>query len=275
MTAIAIAAIVIKWANVPGPVAGFYRMAIAAAIFALPFARQDRRRAPLSRRHVGLAVLGGVFFAIDVSLFYTAILVTSVANATLFGNTSPVWVGLGSMLLFKERLRAAFWGGVLLAMLGVAVIVSQDFLTHASLGAGDLLGVSAGFFYGTFFLFASRARQQLNALSAWWISAVASAVTLFGLSLVFHQPLVGYSMQTYAYLVAVAILAQVIGWLTINYALGHLPVSLVSPMLLGQPVITALLAVPLLDQPLGIAQVIGGWLVLAGLWLVHRSKRGW
>lgn len=272
MTCMAIAAIVVKWANAPGAVSGFYRMAIAAAIFALPFAREARRHSPLATRHVLLAALAGAFFACDVALFYTSILITSAANATLFGNTSPVWVALGSMVLFKEKLRPAFWGGVFLALLGMAVILSQDFMTHPTLGIGDLLSLSAGFFYGTFFLIAQRARERLSPLIAWWISAVGSAATLLVMSFTFNQPLLGYPPETYLNLVAVALLAQVGGWLAINYALGHLRASLIAPTLLGQPVITALLAVPLLGQSLSAVQVLGGLLVLSGIYIVHRTK---
>lgn len=270
--AIAFAAIVVKWANVPGTVAGFYRMIIATTLVALPFVRQVQRDAPFSRRHIQLAIVAGLFFALNVAVFYTAISITSVANATLFGNTSPVWVSLGALIFFKERLLPAFWFGVALAMAGIVVIVGQDFLTHPTLGAGDLFGLSAGFFYGTFFLIAQRARERLSSLAAWWISAAASVVTLFALSVVFGQPLLGYPLQSYVNLVAVALLAQIGGWLAINYALGRLPASIVAPTLLIQPVVTALLAVPLLGQTLGEAQIVGGLLVIVGIFLVHRSK---
>lgn len=273
--AIAFASIAIKWANTPGTVSGFYRMAIAAVVVALPFVRQARRDAPLSRKHVILALIAGLFFALDVAVYYTAILITSIANATLFGNTSPVWVGIGAMIFFKERLRPAFWLGVTIAMSGVAVIVGQDFLIHPSLGAGDLFGLSAGFFYGAFFLIAQRSREKLGSLVSWWLSAASSAVTLFGLSFIFQQPLIGYPLISYFWLVVVALLAQVGGWLLINYALGKLPASVVSPTLLIQPLVAALIAVPLLGQAIGWAQIIGGTAVLGGILLIHRAKKGW
>jgi drug/metabolite transporter (DMT)-like permease len=65
----------------------------------------------------------------------------------------------------------------------------------------------------------------------------------------------------------------VAGYLAINYALGHLPASIVSPTMLGQPVLTALLAGPLLGETLGLWQVVGGVAVLGGVYLVHRSQR--
>jgi len=66
----------------------------------------------------------------------TAVLITNAANATLFGNTAPLWVGLGALLVFKEKLRPALWAGMLLAMCGAALILGGDFLTHPRLGLG-------------------------------------------------------------------------------------------------------------------------------------------
>lgn len=272
LAGIGLSAIFVKWANVPGAVSGFYRMVIAAGVMVIPFGIQARRRAPLSRRHVVFAVIAGLFFAGDLTTWNTAVLIGNAANATLFGNTSPLWVGIGALILFKEKLRPLFWGGMLIALFGAAVILGQDFMIHPTLGAGDLLGLLAGFFYGMFFLATERARDALSSLSSWWISAAVCAATLLALSILFQQPLTGYSAAAYLNLLALALIVQVFGWLSINYALGHLPASLVAPTLLGQPVITALAAAPLLGQSLSATQMVGGLIVLAGIYTVHRSK---
>lgn len=265
--------IFVKWANAPGPVSGFYRVAIAAAVLALPFGAQARRQRPISRRHLWFAVLGGLFFAGDLAAWNTSVLITSAANATLLANTSPGWVGLGALILFKERLGVGFWAGLLLAMLGVVVIFGEDLFRHVSLGIADGLALLAGFCYGLFFLTTQRARTGLSSLVAWWISAVTSAAGLLVMAVVLEQPLTGYPAVTYWNLIAVALVTQVGAYLSVNYALGHLPASLVAPTLLAQPVLTALLGVPLLGEPLSRWQVAGGGLVLAGIWLVHNAPR--
>lgn len=264
--------ILVKWANAPGTVNGFYRMAIAIAVLALPISLQAKKEAPFSARHIWLAALGGLFFALDLALWNNAVLVTSAGNATLFGNTSVIWVTLGAMILFKERLRPVFWSGLALALMGILVILGQDFVTHPSLGIGDLMSIAAGFFYGMFFLAAERARDRLNAFVAWWVSSLSSAVALLIISLALGLPFFGYSWETYAYIIGLALVTQVGGYLSVNYALGHLPSSVVSPTLLGQPVVTAILAVPLLGQPITPIQAMGGLLVLGGILVIHRNK---
>lgn len=265
-------AIFVKWAGVPGAASGFYRMAIAAAVMAIPFGSQARQRRPLSRRHVWLAALGGLMFAGDLAAWNTGVLITSAANATLLGNTSPLWVSLGALIFFKEKLKPGFWAGLLLAMLGAASILGADFLAHPIFGIGDLLSLVAGFFYGAFFLVTQRAREGLRSLATWWIAAFSSAVVLFGLSLVLRQPLLGYSLAAYLNLAALALITQVGGYLLINYALGHLRASIVSPSLLMQPVLTAVWGMLLLNEPLSGLQIASGMVVIAGIYVVHRQN---
>ena len=268
----AFSAIFVKWAGAPGLVNGVYRMGIAALVMALPFGLEARQRRPLAPKYIGLAILAGMLFAGDLGTWNTSALITSAANSTLLANTSPLWVSLGAMVWFKERLNSAFWAGLLLALAGAVTILGADFLRHPTLGLGDLLALIAGFFYGAFFLAAQRAREGLSAMAAWWISAVASTIVLLILALAFQQPLFGYSVMTYVNLVGIALVTQVGAYLAITYALGHLPASIVSPTLLMQPVLTALLAVPLLGEHLSAVQISGGLIVIAGISLVHRSR---
>jgi drug/metabolite transporter (DMT)-like permease len=270
--ALGMSAIFVRWANAPGAVCGFYRMSIAAAVLLLPFAMEVRRRGRPCIRHVLFAMLGGLFFALDLAAWNTSLLLTSAASATFLGSGAPLWVGIGTLVLFKRRLPPAFWGGTLIATLGAGIIFGRDFMFHPTFGKGDILGATAGFFYGLFFLAAERAREKLSALSALWISAASSTVILLGLGLAWWQPFAGYPARTYASLIALALVVQVMGWFAINYALGHLQASLVSSTLLGQPVLTAILAVPLLGQPLSGWQATGGLVTLAGILIAHRSR---
>ncbi|CAG0927828.1 hypothetical protein TFLX_00648 [Thermoflexales bacterium] len=92
-------------------------------------------------------------------------------------------------------------------------------------------------------------------------------------NMVSGQPLTDYPLSTWLSLLALSVITHVGGWLAINYALGHIPASIVSVTLLGQPVLTAILAIPLLGEALFPLQVIGGILVLIGIYIVNRFGR--
>jgi drug/metabolite transporter (DMT)-like permease len=266
-------AIFVRWAEAPGPVTSFYRMAIAVVILAWPFWRRMQKLGWVPWREIGVAVFGGFLFAGDLALWTTGVVFSGATNPTLLANTAPLWVGLGALLFFRERLPAPFWAGLILAMAGAAVILGLDALREVSLGLGTLMGLLAGVFYGGYFLVTQRGRQQLDSLTYTWIAAASSSVFLFLLVAGLRQPFTGYPVHTYTNFLALGLLVQVFGYLAISYALGHLPASLVAPIMLGQPVVTAVLAGPLLGEKLGPLQIMGGVAVLAGVYIVHRSRQ--
>jgi len=263
--------IFVKWANAPGAVTGFYRMTGAVIVLFPLFVRRLSQHNLIPRREIGIALLGGLFFAGDLIFWNTGVLISGATNPTLMGNTAPLWVGLGALLFFREKLDRRFWLGLLLAFVGAAVILGLDALSNV--GLGTFFGLLAGIFYGGYYLVTQRSRQKLDALTAFWISATSSAIILLLVALVLRQPLSGYSTNTYLNFLALALIVQAGGQLAINYALGYLPASIVSPTMLGQPVLTAVLAIPLLGEGLSFWQVVGGTAVLIGVYIVHRSRQ--
>src|SRR4029077_1079756 len=99
---IAWSAIFVRWTDIPGPASAFYRMLIPAIVL-LPTFATDRKRERVTGRTWLIIVLGGLFFALDLALFNTAILRTSAANATLLGNNTPIVVGLLTWMVFRRR----------------------------------------------------------------------------------------------------------------------------------------------------------------------------
>ena len=95
---ISFTAIFTKWAAVPGPVAAAWRMLVATAVLAIPFAREARRWTDKERAGLKWGVMGGLWFAVNLALLNSALLLTSAANATLLDNTAPIWVGLGALV---------------------------------------------------------------------------------------------------------------------------------------------------------------------------------
>ena len=269
---IALSAIWVKWAGVPGPTSAFYRVAIAAVVLVPVWL--GRRPARLPRTATWLALLGGVFFAVDLLLWNTSILLTSAANSTLLANNAPLWVGLGSLVIFRERLSRLFWWGMALSLIGVALILGGDILRHPHFSLGDLLAIAAGMFYAAYLLTTQRARAQLDTLSFMTIGIVVSVVVTLATCFAFGSPLAGFSRDTWLSLLGLGLVSHLGGWLAINYALGHIRATVASVSLLGQPVLTALFSLPLLGEHLSVEQIAGGALVLGGIWVVNRPTSG-
>jgi drug/metabolite transporter (DMT)-like permease len=272
-------AILIRWAAVPGPSSAFYRVFIAALVlvplWTASLATNSRRRQRLREggvRTAWLAVLGGAFFGLDLAFYNTAVMMTTATEATLFGNNAPLFVGLGTWLIFRRRPKRAYWAGLALAASGGAAVVIASVSRESGAGsvAGDFLALAASIFFAAYLLTTEHVREVLDTLSFSTLAIVGSVVTLQIVCLVLDVPLGGFSRSTWTALLGLGLVSQVAAYFALVHALGHLPATLTSVSLLAQVPLTALLAIPLLGEPLHATQAAGAALVLAGIYVVNR-----
>jgi drug/metabolite transporter (DMT)-like permease len=263
-------ALFVKFAGLPGTVSAFYRLLFAAPPLLAAWLWTGKTIP--ARRDLLLMSAGGALFAIDLALWNSGLLLTSAATATLLANNAPIWVGLGALFIFRERLAPRFWLGLALSLLGMAFIVGAGGWRELRLNQGDLLSIGASMFYAAYLLTTQKARVANDTLTFMTVSVVVGAVLLLIFNLCLGLPLAGFSARSWWALVGLGLISHLVGWLAINYALGHLKASAVSVSLLGQAVVTALLSIPLLGETLGVAQSAGGLLVLSGIYLVNSRK---
>lgn len=218
------------------------------------------------------AIIAGLLFAADLAFFNTAVMMTSAANAALLGVNAPIFVAFGGWILFGDRPHVRFWIGFGLAFAGLVAIVGADVLVHPKLGLGDLFAVLGALCYGLYLLYVQRSRAGMDTLTFSVWSAGVGALCLLPVCLLAHQPLAGFSIRSWSALVALALASQVLGQLMVAHALGRLPATVSSIVLLAQAPITALLAWPLLGEPLRAIQVLGGAFVLAGIVVVNVDR---
>lgn len=271
--ALSLTAMFVRWADAPGPMTGFYRLLISTILFLPFFIKKQKTSKPLETRWLWFPLLGGLFTALDFALWNTSVLYTTAANATLLGNTAPLWVALAALLIFRERLRGTFWLGLLLALTGAVFIMGTDFILHPTFGFGDLMASAAGLFYASYQLVTQRGRQHMDPFRHIWLVGISATLGMFGVNLALGYSFTGYSAQTWVVFAATAVISQMIGYLSISYALGHLPASVVSPSLVGQPLLTTILAIPLLGEIPTPIQWIGGAVALTGIYIVNQSHR--
>ncbi|HLO28754.1 MAG TPA: DMT family transporter [Anaerolineales bacterium] len=271
--ALSFSAMFVRWANAPGPVTAFYRLFFSIFLLLPFFISRLRKNPEIRSMSIIFPLLAGVFTACDLGLWTSSLSYTTASNATLLGNTAPLWVALGAWLILKQRLTVAFWRGLAFTLLGAVLIMGTDFILHPRFGIGDAMAVSTGFFYGGYFLFTERSRIHFDPVSHIWLVGVGASLSLFFVNRVMQYPLSGYPSRTWLIFLCTAIVSQLIGYMSLAYALGHLPASVVSPTMILQPVVTTLLAIPLLGEIPSIWQGIGGAIALVGIYIVNQSHQ--
>ncbi|HXF78612.1 MAG TPA: DMT family transporter [Usitatibacter sp.] len=273
--AIAFAPIFVRLSDT-GPLASaFWRCALAVPVLWLSAVIPSKAGIqPKGESRASLMMfLAGLFFACDLGVWHFSILYTSVANSTVLANLAPIFVTLAGWIFWKRGVTRVFLVGMLASIAGMFVLVGPNFATGGRPLVGDALGALTAVFYAGYFLTIKVARDagaSTARLMAW--STTITALVLLPVALLAPQPFLPSNAAGWFVLVGLAMVSQVLGQGLIAYAFAHLPASLSSVSLLIQPVMAALFAWVLFHEAIGMAQWIGGAMVLGGIYLARRGS---
>jgi len=273
----AFAPILVRASELAPTATAFHRMALAIPIMALWFAvakrRNGRAQRPPTARDYWMLAATGLFFAGDLIALHWSIALTSVANAVLFLNSQPVFVVLGAWILFRERVSAPFLLGLAVTLVGAVILMGTSFTLSADRLVGDVLGVLSGAFYAAYILVTVRLRTRYASLPIMVWTCVAASPILLAAAWIGGESVIPETARGWSLLIALAFVGQVVGNGLIVYAFAHLPASFSAVGLLSQPVMAALFAWALLDEPLGPLEVFGMAVVLAGIFVCRQASR--
>jgi len=247
-----------------------WRLTLAAAVLT-PFA-VFRKTRTLDARSFAWCVGSGLALALHFVLWISSLGETTVASSVLFVSTHPIFVGLGSVLLLRERLSRPLLLGIALAVVGGGLIGFGDFRFGGSALRGDLLALGGGLMAAIYLLIGRRVRRTV-ALPEYVAATYGTAAVLaLILCAVTRTPILGYAPSTYGYLVLLAFIPQLIGHSTINWALRRLSAARVSVFVVGEPICSALLAIPFFGEVPGGLNLLGAAIILAGIYLTLRTE---
>ena len=260
---ISISAFFVKKSRVNGISVSFYRV-FFATLFILPFYIRLKSK-DMNFKGICLSLLGGVFFAFELVFWNTAVIVSNTTFPTLIVNLSSVWVGIGAMILFRERLNRFHWVGNTIAILGVAIIIGINNIIHMKIDTGFLFSIIASIFLALYVLSVTEVRQKNSTIQVVFFTFLGCTISLLICCIATGSTLYGFSLSSWAYLLCLGLITQVGGYFSINYALGYIESSTVSILTLLQPILAAIFAVIVLNEMFTVFHIIGGLLVLAGL----------
>ncbi len=272
---IAFSPIFVRLSDLGAPVTAFWRPALAIPALllwvALDRGGQARDRRAPTRRDFALLGLSGFLFAGDLYFWHWSVQFTSVANSTLLANFAPLFVTLGSWLLFKERFNQTFLVALALGIGGAIVLMGDSLTIGVDNLFGDALALVTALFYGSYIIVVGRLRSRFStAVIMCWSSIVTSAF-LLPMALLHDGPMLTVTLYGWAVLLGLGLVSHAGGQSLIAYALAHLPAAFSSLSLLVQPVASAVLAWIILGESIGAWQVVGGAIVMTGILLARRT----
>lgn len=278
VVAISTSAILIRWSGAPSVTAAFYRVLFTTLLLA-PVAAvgyRDTLRS-LSRRDLLVAVASGAALAVHFAAWFESLRWTSVAASVTLVQAQPVFVAVGAWLVLGERLSRRQAGGMVLALAGMALmslggLLSAGVLAGARPLYGDGLALVGAAAAGGYVLAGRSLRQRVALVPYVTVVYAVCALGLGALALARGAPLRGYPAGEWWLFLAMALGPGILGHTLVNWALGHLESNVVSVSLLGEPVGATVLALALLGEAPGIPTVVGGAIVLFGIYLTAASR---
>ena len=267
---IGLAAILVRMSDAGPAATGFWRL-----IFAMPLlVLMTRRTAGSIGRPPAMALWAGLFFALDLGFWHYGIQYTSVANATVLTNLTPVVVTAFAWIFLRQRPRALFLVAVIAAVGGASLMAYAKgggaALPNQPLG--DALSVATAFWYALYFLSLAEGRKTEGASRLMLWAGFAGAPLLLGAALLLDEPLTPATATGWAACVGLGLM-HVAGQGSIAWAMGRLPTSTASVVVLVQPVVAAYLGWLLFAEKIGPLQGLGAAITLGGVVLAQWASR--
>ncbi|HVE99383.1 MAG TPA: DMT family transporter [Mycobacteriales bacterium] len=261
----------IKAAAAPALAVAFWRNALASLIL-VPYAAA-RHRAELrglTRRDVRLCVLAGLLLAAHFATWIPSLSFTSVSSSVALVATQPVWAAVVARLRGEVVTQRA-WAGIALAVLGAVLLSGIDLTISARALFGDVLALVGGVFAAMYVTVGAEVRRTLSTTAYTTICYVVAAVVLLVTCLGSTQPMAGYGASTWWRIVALTVLAQLLGHSVFNRVLKTTSPTVVSIAILFEIVGAAVLAALFIGERPPLVALPAAALIAVGVVVVVRS----
>lgn len=288
--AVSTSAILVRMSDAPSLVKACYRVLFMTLTIAPFLPRYMPELRAIDGRDLVFATLAGVGLAAHFAAWFESLNWTSVAASVTLVQTQPAFVVIGAWFLLDERLTGRMVGGIILAMLGVVAMTLGDpfvealavdapvldTLARTFVGSGQLYGnllAVVGAVMAAGYVLAGRSiRQRLSLVPYVFVVYSVCTITLFAVTAGQGIPLAGYPPREWILFAAMALGPGLFGHTLINWALKHLESTVVSVSLLSEPIGSALLALAIFAEVPGPATILGGTVVLVGIFVTSRAR---
>lgn len=272
---IAFAPVLVRKSEVGPSATAFYRLLFAAPVlwwWMLAAQRGGKSEArPATASDFLWLSTAGLFFTGDLALWHWSLQFTSVANSTLLTNFAPLFVTIGAAMFLRERITPAFVAGMIVALAGAILLSIGRIEFTSNRWLGDALAVITAVFYAGYLLTVKHLRGRFGSSTTMAWSGAVSCLSLLIVAVLSGEVLMPVSLKGWLVVIALGVVSHLIGQTLIAFALGHLPASFSSLILLLQPVLAALLAWVVLEERLTLWQWIGGAVILSGIFVASQA----
>ncbi len=259
--------------GVPAFASAFWRVALALPVLYAWALAEERQSGAGPKPSMNKAIfLAGLLFSGDLLFWHLSILNTSVANATFFGTTTPIWVVLTAWLIFRQKIPRAVPVGIALCIIGGIALIGRSMELDINHVKGDIFGLITAVFFSLYFFAVQSARKASGAARATFGLSLVTAPILAAAALINGDTFLPHGASGYAALMAMALISHAGGQGLLAIALGRLPTVLTSFVIFIEAIAAALMAWLVLGEDLVALQLMGGALILVGIYVARPQE---
>lgn len=257
-----------------GPFASaFWRVAIALPVLAIWAGWELKKSGRKLRLNLSMAaVLAGVFFTGDLTFWHLSIVNTTMANATLLSCLAPAWVLIFSRAFIGEEVSFNAFIGMAVCLVGAALLIGTSFQLNPERLWGDIYGVITSFFFGLYFLAVRVARRTMGGGELIFNSTLVTAILMLIIATISGNGFVPATTAGYTALLALGLLSHAGGQGLLALAIGSLSAVFSSLVIFIEAIAAAFFGWLIFSEALTTGQLLGGGLILAGIWLARPRK---
>ncbi len=265
---VSFSAIFVRFSDAPSIVMVFYRMFFASMVL-IPIALLKKREElfSINKKQLILCVISGILLGLHFLSYFESLQHTSVANAVVLVDTEVFFVALAIIFIFKQSISKAAWIAIIITFIGSIVIALAGISGYTNPMFGNTLALLGAIFMTGYTLIGSRVRKNVSTTVYTALVYGTSAITIFILSLFMNVSLVGYRPINIGMGFCLALFCTLLGHSVFNWGLKYESASYISAVKLLEPVFATIISIFLFSEIPSMQVVIGGLLVLFGIYL--------
>ena len=256
---------------VPATVIAFWRMTFASAM--LWGYSSIRPQESITPKNIRLVLAAGFLLAMHFIFWFGALKLTSIANTTVLGIVAPAFTLLFERLWYNRKLSWITITALLIILVGGIIVQGDDLGNINGTGLGNIMAILSAVFLGSVFIIGAKVRKTTPVITYTRMVYTVSAIVLMVSSLVLDNPLLGYSIKNYFWLLMLGLIPTLIGHTAFSYSVKFVSPTVIAAIPLGEPIIASYLAWLLFAERVPFYVVGGGLIIFIGLIILIMNKQ--
>ena len=250
----------------------FWRMIIASTFLWIYSGIYNQGRMKLDD-NLKRTILAGILLGIHFALFFGAIKLTSIANATFLGTTAPIFTIIFEIIILKRTFNKYISSGLIMTLIGSLIILGVDFNFNSNDSIGCIMALLCSFCLGIAFIISEKVREVENTIVYTRTLYFTAAITLLVIGIIRQDNIFHFNSMEFLGLAYLGLVPTIIGHNSFYYSIKYVSPTIVAAFPVGEPVIATILAYLIFNESITLFTAIGGLITICGLIIISLKKK--